>query len=64
MTKATAAVTLWAPRLAAMDKVLNYLMIALNVILIGFLLVKSLVSPPTCTMTASGCIPILKSSAG
>jgi hypothetical protein len=47
---------------STMAKMLNYFMIALNIVLVSFLLVKSLVSPPTCTVTVSGCVPILKSS--
>lgn len=44
-----------------MAKMLNYFMIAINIALVSYLLVKSLVSPPTCTVTLNGCIPILKS---
>ncbi len=45
-----------------MAKMLNYFMIAINIALVGFLLIKSLVSPPTCTVTLDGCVPILRSA--
>jgi hypothetical protein len=46
-----------------MDKIFNYLMITLIVALCGYMIAKSLIDPPTCTPSPTGCVPILKAAA-